>query len=673
MSHDEGEKEKKQDSDLKFKWKCSEILESFCENIDTPILSIKFSDYKTIISKPSRNLVFEIELILTKDKREAKKNVSFKLQKPIEIPSNKNDLDITNLITITPSNSGAEKDITFILSFDIPSLKFSDYRYEWTIKSFKNNNQYLNTRNENSLKVYNKDLFLGINEIYLKIVNKNTNKIYSKVYYYLKPIPPYGGRCEVFPQNGISLKDDFHFKISNWITNNKPLLYKIKFLGEDNNLIDISLGGFLDEEFITKNLPVGEKYFLEAIDSAGLSETIPCYLKVLPNKNLLSLEDYLEKIFDPLKKSLIIEIYKSNTKTNGNKKSENEIDPRIAINDQQIQILYNLLSSGEDLSDNIQNVIVSLLKVTPEPYSDNKILTIFDSFEIIINKIDLVIKNNEMIKNIYEIGDNLSQRINTSKEINSNEKDKSLKLITEIQKFYTVINEKLFGNIVSGQSLEIKTPAIDIKLTKASIINVPVVSMEYENEKRFKKFNRKNNNKNKIKVRHLQNNDLECDLDFSAICLNKEKMKSLMNSTGVDKIGFKGELNKNVTLPIKEEQFSNSINFYFTDEDEGNKNRILSENKVNFDFEVRLKLPRDKEIGDLGPATCVQYEKEKKNAETSCDSFYDLTAKEIVCKCQRQGLTVNIKDKILAQISKLKQFPPLLDHFCKNYFILLNF
>ena len=83
-------------------------------------------------------------------------------------------------------------------------------------------------------------------------------------------------------------------------------------------------------------------------------------------------------------------------------------------------------------------------------------------------------------------------------------------------------------------------------------------------------------------------------------------MGSLMNSTGTDQVGFKGALNKHVKLPIVQEQFSNSMDFHFTDEN--NKGRMLQPEKLGFDFEVRLKLPKDKKLTEMGPATCVQYE-----------------------------------------------------------------
>ena len=61
----------------------------------------------------------------------------------------------------------------------------------------------------------------------------------------------------------------------------------------------------------------------------------------------------------------------------------------------------------------------------------------------------------------------------------------------------------ILNNLISGQSFIVKTPAVDVKVSKVSIINLSSISMQYDNEKDFKK------SKRKVKVRYLQNNNEE--------------------------------------------------------------------------------------------------------------------------------------------------------------------
>ena len=325
---------------MKFKWICSKSLANLCDKIDSPNFLIKFADYQNLIKKPENDLTFDIELILSKDKRIANKKVILTLVKPIEIKKNSNeDLDISEFMTITPNISALGKEILFKLSFDLPTLKFSDYTYNWTIKCFKSENQYLNTRKENALKIFTDDLLSGVNNIILEVTNLKTKITYKKVYQFFKPLPPYGGRCDVSPPKGVSFKDEFEFTTSNWITSKDPLIYKIKYLNEEDKFLEITNGGILETKFKTKILPVGDKFFLEAVDSGGMSQTIPCTVKVDANKNLLQVEEYLDGVFDPVQKMMIMEVYKTNIKVIGSiKTNENKVDPRIAINDEAIQM-----------------------------------------------------------------------------------------------------------------------------------------------------------------------------------------------------------------------------------------------------------------------------------------------------------------------------------------------
>jgi len=84
-----------------------------------------------------------------------------------------------------------------------------------------------------------------------------------------------------------------------------------------------------------------------------------------------------------------------------------------------------------------------------------------------------------------------------------------------------------------------------------------------------------------------------------------------------------------------------------------------------------LKIPRKKyendNSEDVGDTTCVQYHKTNdKDPEISCMSWYDELTSEVVCDCNEQGVTVNIQDDALANISKLGQFPSLGANLCKK-------
>ncbi len=66
----------------------------------------------------------------------------------------------------------------------------------------------------------------------------------------------------------------------------------------------------------------------------------------------------------------------------------------------------------------------------------------------------------------------------------------------------------------------------------------------------------------------------------------------------------------------------------------------------------------------------IQYNP-KKDIRISCVSWYDEIPKEVVCICNKQGLTVNIFDKVISLKSRFNQFPKINSRICK--IILLNF
>ena len=121
----------------------------------------------------------------------------------------------------------------------------------------------------------------------------------------------------------------------------------------------------------------------------------------------------------------------------------------------------------------------------------------------------------------------------------------------------------------------------------------------------------------KTKIRRiLQTKDSSCS-DLSAICIPRDNLTSLMNSSISNEIGFQGQLNKkDNNLNINEKQFSNSIDFSLTIDDKNGKTRKL-ESFENLHFEIRLKMPVIKEETIIYEATCVQYSNKQPDTSVS--------------------------------------------------------
>ncbi len=128
-----------------------------------------------------------------------------------------------------------------------------------------------------------------------------------------------------------------------------------------------------------------------------------------------------------------------------------------------------------------------------------------------------------------------------------------------------------------------------------------------------------------------------------------------MNGTGSNNVGFKGVLSHKDNLPITEIQYSNSLNFTLSNQEKNGNLRKLELKELNIRYEIRLILPPSSKASDIHETTCVQYNNKKPN--TSCESWYDSIFNEVICSCTQQGLTVNVLEKALSNMSKLIQFP----------------
>jgi len=207
-------------------------------------------------------------------------------------------------------------------------------------------------------------------------------------------------------------------------------------------------------------------------------------------------------------------------------------------------------------------------------------------------------------------------------------------------------------------------------MNKVSTLNVPTLAVDYDSGSE-RKFNR---NRRKTKIRYLQkqNNQEDCTTSEAAICIPPGNLTSIMNSTGSNGVGFQVQLNKKDNLPIEEKQFSNSLDFTLSAEGKDRRFRMLDLADLNIRFEIRLKMPVLNDTSNVQEATCVQYNP-KKVPDTSCESWYDTETNEVVCSCEKQGLTVNVLDKALSNISKVLQFPSLSASLCKNAFKIIYF
>ena len=111
----------------------------------------------------------------------------------------------------------------------------------------------------------------------------------------------------------------------------------------------------------------------------------------------------------------------------------------------------------------------------------------------------------------------------------------------------------------------------------------------------------------------------------------------------------------------------NNLDIKLSEEKEKFFKKLNEQEKYYVDKYEEIEETKNKKISEMGPATCIQYEEDGSVADVSCMSYYDTETRESVCACVRQGLTVNVKDPVLAELSKKRQFPPLMDSFCKFF------
>ena len=634
----------------------------------TSILSLSASDYTPLISIPSDSQTYEIKVNLKKDRRTGSKEFTILLKKPLTSKNAEGSgPDLSELIVISPLSRGGSPELLIGISFLDKKLNILEYSYFWSMRHFKNENQYLNGRKEPILKVLNDDILTGSNDVSVEVTDPKSGKTYIKNYSHEKGRAPYGGNCVVSPMTGISMKTEFKFIVQNWITKSLPMIYKIKYLNKDNNYIEISKGGFPETNWSTNLIPVAKDFVVEVTDASGLSSLNPCSIKVKPNPELANLDTYLEKEFDPNIRLMLVEIYKSNKEN----LKDSEKDP--SLNNKALDVMsYYLTNSLDSIQEDLENIIARILDISNQQFDKEKLIIVNNSIKVIVDNIEPLLQYKEKMQNVYRILDNIFKKASEMEEFKS-DKD----LLDLLQYYLNKLNTKLFTNIINGQALLIANESYDTQMNKVSKLNVPTLEINYDTpEEKHSKCLSNRNKRKRTKIRYLSIPDAaspqqNCEDSIAAICIPPGNITSIIESTGTNGVGFQGQLNHKQNLPIAEKQFSNSLDFDLSEEKKDGKQRKLNVEQLNIRFEIRLKMPVVKDNTVVQEATCVQYTQKK--ADTSCDSWYDVNTNEVVCSCIKQGLTVNVMDKALSSLSKLKQFPTLSADICKTFWFLILF
>jgi len=239
------------------------------------------------------------------------------------------------------------------------------------------------------------------------------------------------------------------------------------------------------------------------------------------------------------------------------------------------------------------------------------------------------------------------------------------------------INEQILDNTVAGQTFEITNVNFNIQLNKISNKNIKDLFILDE---RFNKNIFKKSQNSYGRIIQIRNNTDNCD-DSMTFCLPNNILKQILEKENSENLGFNSQLNKNKNVAIKTNNtrkiFSeNSLDFELKVDDSKFKSfRNLDLKDLNVNFNIRLKLPDLKNYtSDIGDSLCVQYEKNNQEAPSVlCSTWYDYLSNEVVCECQKQGLTINLMDSQMSQIGIFKQFEISKINFCIFYnFILFN-
>jgi len=241
-------------------------------------------------------------------------------------------------------------------------------------------------------------------------------------------------------------------------------------------------------------------------------------------------------------------------------------------------------------------------------------------------------------------------------------------IIIKQQIFIEIINGRIFNNTIEGQTIEIINNNFDSQINKISNTNTKdlFISSKDSVDYKFKKYK-----KTIIRKMQINNNTDDCE-DSMTFCLPSGIIKEILKNENSEKLGFNSLLNKNKNIQIKtngtRKIFSkDSLDFELKiDEPKSKKFRKLDLKNLNVNYNIRLKIPDlQDQKSDIGDSLCVQYEKNNLESPTiSCATWYDYLTNEVVCECQKQGLTINLMDSTISHLGILKQFTLLKIDFC---------
>ena len=230
-------------------------------------------------------------------------------------------------------------------------------------------------------------------------------------------------------------------------------------------------------------------------------------------------------------------------------------------------------------------------------------------------------------------------------------------MLEVLQNNLDLLGKKLFNNIIPGQGVLFNNQNFDTQMNKISSNNPTNICVPFEEQIGRKKY----------KIRRLQGDDKFNE--GGVLIMNSSLLGDLMKNETSSNLGFQSQYNKNKNLPIT----TNSTRKIYSETSlgfellVGHNYTFIQSNTKKIHFEIRLKTPPNYNSNtSVSDTACVQYS-DGKNAEVSCDSWYDDRNNEVICFCEKQGLTVNVMDKTLSNLNKLKQFPPLSTGICKIY------
>jgi len=143
-------------------------------------------------------------------------------------------------------------------------------------------------------------------------------------------------------------------------------------------------------------------------------------------------------------------------------------------------------------------------------------------------------------------------------------------MLKMLQSILNTLNEKLFNNIIVGQTIQVINQNFDSQMNKISTNNVKSICVT-NSDLRLK-------GKNYRRIRRIQGSE-SCESQ-SVLQLNPDTLGDLMNNQTCSNIGFQSQLIKNKNLPIetnaKRQIYSESaLDFQLSTGDRKNRLRNL--------------------------------------------------------------------------------------------------